>query len=431
MSLADAEIQEKLDEVLHKPLAASDEGINVDRDLDVSVHDSPCFHFLCQQDPHYSNVKQLVKSLSWELKEHNVVSGALILITAGPDKQTLPFILGVAVKKPMFHMLIRAFLDRDRRVRLTESQQSRPRFQCSHEVMLEILQAHSPNPDAICSVDIEVWKCNAFIDRRFGQEPNLRTMPVALLHRCTICTRKQHSKKKPVVVKLPFGFGRKPRRKTKNGPNKGKAERKGVRKTVVKKAAKQQAKADANSGSTASSNDDDDDSDSSSSHDSEAAEASLLEAEKEEEQVQPMSSVVALELKQVPVLAEEVSAEDESRANARNEIETRGEAAVRSSFFSKQIGLWGASVAVTGRARCWQCKNPIWKNTVRYSFFHSVKKPEAWVHNHCIVELIRSTGVKQQACKVLRDIISKKNNQVFDPVIDDSEKVLRTLEALA
>ena len=82
MDLRDEEIAKKLDETLRKPLEASE----ISEEVDLDVHDSPCFHFLCENDPNYLRVKQLVRSLSWELERAQYSSWCLALVDSGRSK---------------------------------------------------------------------------------------------------------------------------------------------------------------------------------------------------------------------------------------------------------------------------------------------------------------------------------------------------------
>ena len=107
-----------------------------------------------------------------------------------------------------------------------------------------------------------------------------------------------------------------------------------------------------------------------------------------------------------------------------------------SCFFARQIGIEDCDMAVSGRAVCFHCKTKIKVNTVRYSYFHSVKRPPAWVHSTCLLPLVQSANIKEQALVALRNIISKKlddpqSARIFNPVVDDVQKALNSLEALS
>ena len=161
--------------------------------------------------------------------------------------------------------------------------------------------------------------------------------------------------------------------------------------------------------------------------------------EREEESVQPMSAVVASEQAEALRLAQELEEDDATRALAREHLRNTaasGQGMQPSSFFARQIGIEDCDMAVSGRAVCFHCKTKIKVNTVRYSYFHSVKRPPAWVHSTCLLPLVQSANIKEQALVALRNIISKKlddpqSARIFNPVVDDVQKALKSLEALS
>ena len=344
VDLRDEEIAKKLDETLRKPLEASE----ISEEVDLDVHDSPCFHFLCENDPNYLRVKQLVRSLSWELKERNIQAGVLLWLTVGEARQSTPYVLGVSLKKPAFHILVRGFLN-DSELALTQGPNDLPHFQSSHELMLELLNQHSSNPDEIFIVGIQVWKCNAFISAEAGWM--LKTNPETMLCEFTVSSRNQQSKRKPVFVKLPYGFGLRKKASAKKKSVKSTSrpsskEVKAVKKTQLKKAKPETPKASSLASNKASS-----DGDSSSSTDSDAEEqGSSAEGcegvEREEESVQPMSAVVASEQAEALRLARELEEDDATRALARELRNTAasGQGMQPSSFLpgksELKIAIW-------------------------------------------------------------------------------------------
>lgn len=75
------------------------------------------------------------------------------------------------------------------------------------------------------------------------------------------------------------------------------------------------------------------------------------------------------------------------------------------SAFAKELGLSEVGVAKTGRSKCWKCTQKIQQNDVRFSYYHSLIRPSAWIHSGCVASLILEEGRQEAAIRRLRGII--------------------------
>ena len=410
MTLSDGDVQFKLDETLHQPIMS-----NQTDDLP-EVHDSPCLPFICRTNCHYPRMQQLVKDLTWRLEEHKVKPASLLLFTV--EHSNYPVLLGVSMKRPMSHIFVNAALDADQ-VSLTDARGTLPQFQSSHELMLKLLREHSPNPDSTLDVTVDVWGCSAFLDERTNM---LKSNPDKWLCVFTISSEKK-AKKKPTVVKLPFGFDQRLRDLKKKGKQRGPVQKK------QKTKAKAHPKTKASKSSSASKLPESDSEGSLSSSSSESGGSD--NAEKEEEQAAPMSSVVATEQRAVQEVAREIEMCDAQRAETADTVRANLSTGSSSSFFSKELGLDSGSMAVSSRAVCLQCKTKINIHTVRYAWFHSKVKPPGWCHAHCLQRLVKETGMREQAMAKLKQIAeqAKPNPHVYSAVAADAQRILHSLES--
>lgn len=404
MKLSDKEIDNKLDQTLHTPLVKS-----LTDDLP-NAHDSPCPHFICRKNCHYPRMQQLVKDLSWRLEEHKVEPASLLLFTV--DSHSMPLILGVSMKKPITHIFVNGALDAEQ-VALTDAFGTIPQFQSSHQLMLELLRRHSPDPSDTLVVSVDVWACSAFID----PGGMLKSSPETLLCDFTISSEKK-TKKKPVVVKLPFGLDQRLkdlRAKKRESQPRTKVQKKS--KTKATKAGPLLKKSLPTESSSSSAN-----------SDSEFAE----DPNEEEEQSAPMSKVVAAEEKTVQEVAQEVEDDDTQRAatadSAQATLSVQGQS---KSFFARQLGLDSAGLASSGRSVCLHCKVKTPINSVRFCWYHSKLKPSAWCHSHCLVPLVKATGMRETTMPKLKEIAKKAqpNPHVFSAVAADARKILQILES--
>ncbi|CAK9089611.1 PARP-type domain-containing protein (Fragment), partial [Durusdinium trenchii] len=432
----DEEIDAFLDESLHKPIEAP-EAPNDDEQEESLVHESPCFPFLCCQSDNEDRVTRLVKSLYFGLRDHDIKTGSLLLFTHtladGSDSISFPCVLGVTMKKPILHILIRASLD-DQQVYLVAPGESLPHFQLSHAFFVELLEKHHDSHDTSkpFKMIVEAWECKGFLANN-GPTVELRGNPTSLLCKFQISSdQKSQQRKSSGPVKVPFGLDKinkrrkagkaKARKKIVNQALKKKDRKaKGAKKEVQKKGLDQRSSDSLSM-----------DSDPSSENDDSANESG--EDLDQEEIVDPMSSTVKEAEQEVKEAVKEVVESDSTRSVAAARV-SQNPASFRSSFFAKEIGLDACAIAVSGRSVCLQCKVKIAIHSVRFSWYHSTLRPSSWCHSHCLFQLVQATGLKDQAIKKLKEIVSDCTNKasssqnVFDPILAEARKVLAALES--
>lgn len=444
----DEDISQWLDGTLHAPIVPTslESYISEEHNADLSeveVHDAPCQYFVCQRDPHYKQMEQLVKSLSWKFEEHAVCPGSLLLFSvpsrAGlTDSVQHPRILGVSVKKPKCHMLLRVALEHDQ-VSLTTSESNVPEFDTSHELLLGLLRSCAASPEVVFLVNVEVWECNAFLEPNTS-DYNLKSDPNKQMCKFTISSEIRQ-KTKQVNVKLPFGVDkmfRKPRKsqlKKKSTVKKTRAASSTAKqKRSVKDTPAQSSRPNIEPEEEVSDIDMEKSSESSDEENQDninIEEQGNININKEEEKVVPMSSTVAFEEKQIAPLAEEVSQTDKERSEAAQALSSKLETPRgSSSFFSKELGLSDAAVAISGRSMCVHCRTKIPVNSVRFCWFHSKVRPSSWCHSHCLYALTLASGLKSQVVPKLREIIEQQSEaHVDNKVVNDAKSILCALES--
>lgn len=449
MAKSDEEIEELLDKALHgsvgkdpqtsemleEPEQQSGSEVEAPPAEGVEAHGTPCFPFMCMKSPHAPRVNQLVKALQWALQDNRIQTGSLLLFSVSSSAEpgdivSMPCILGIRMGRPILHMLIMAALD-DQQVSLLRPGRDRPQIQFSHELFLEILEDHFQDPDALCTIRVEAWKCTAFLETQ-DNLCELRGNPSSLLCSFEITSEKRQ-KKPPAKIPLPFGLEKSLRRVRKGQKRESKAKAKPQRKPTKragKKGDVDATDADALVLSEGSSEIDFDCMASASKPD----DAEDMPGE-EEEVVQPTSDAMIAETQNLAVAAQEVQDADIARSKAEAAV-TQNISAHQSSFFSKEVGLASAAMSVSSRALCFQCKARIPIHVVRYQWYHSTLRPSAWVHCHCLFQLAQSSGLQEQVIgklrEILRDMKGKAKNSsdrnAHDPICAEVRKALDALE---
>ncbi|CAK9049182.1 unnamed protein product [Durusdinium trenchii] len=451
----DDDIAQKLEQSLHAPLVAIplESQIAGEADsLDIEVHDTPCPHFVCVHDPNSTRMDQMVKAFSWKLEEHAICAGTMLVFSLAQEfdatAATYPRILGVSVKKPKCHVFMKVAVEHDQ-VTLAASSDSMPEFESSHELFLHLLRLSDTSPDVDVNVEVQVWERNAFLVPE-GSKYLLKSNPETLKCTFTVSSAKRN-KTKPAQVKLPFSLDKllKKKRNTNKKPGPKAKPKPGVKKHTLKKSENKDVDVDSkhskaksfdnDSNNSDSSDSDNNSSSSESSHcngDDDPWDAELQNAdavEKEEEVVVPMSSTVAAEEKQVAPLAQECKQADQARSEAaealRGQLANQKASASGSSFFSKELGLADASIAVSGRSVCVHCRLKIALHCPRFSLFHSKVRPSTWCHAHCLYGLTMASGLK--SVPRLREIIAAHTERhVHSKIVTEAQAVLTALESV-
>lgn len=413
MHLADKDIEQRLNDSLHKPL---DIGEAVPPEDIEDVPDTPCPPCACVNNPHFAKAEQLVKSLSWALQEKDVEPGALLVFSM--KESQFPMILGVTMKKPVRQMLVRAILD-DQKVSLSHSNRS-PEILSSFQLFmsfLEELQLGHGEEMAIVNIHVEVWRCMAFLSDDGAGHHMLQSNPHSVIHSFEISTKKV-TKNQPSKVKLPFGMEKRMQNERRANQVRKKGTKKIKQPTQKTKRKREKKKNNSSESSTTSSSDTD-------------KENGDNGEQEEEEAVVPMSSVVREEQVEANRVAIEIEESTDKRTEVANTLQQNVAAGqFKASFFSKVCGLEAGDVAPTGRAVCIRCKNKIPKDMVRFSWYHSKIKPPGWVHSHCVYHLVKETGLEERALERLESIIAdgRKKPHVHNPIAVEARKILDVLK---
>ena len=390
----DKDIAFNLGETLHQAL---DERPKGEAETDFEILD-PCFPFLCRSDHMYSSVKKLVKSFEAEILAREMKASTLLFFSTDSHSDPKAYLLGVMLKKPCVQILVEAAVIEEAAHGICEIQLCSgtgiPKFRYSHEIFKEFCKGHLSSTLPDLTVTVEAWTCEAF----FGEQRQVKIRSGTLISKFEVTVRKPVAKK-PINVKMPFGLsipkGKKVRkeRKVKNSV----AKQKKVQQSNVPipgiGAAAESCEAEPGSGSDTLSEDS----------------GAEVEVEQEAEHVVPASSTVAQEECQLAELRREMEAADSIRDKAAERIQAGK--IPQNSFFSKELGLDGGGIAVTGRAVCLACKKPIVKGSVRFSWYYSKVRPHGWLHSFCLLQRAKQTDLEQQTAEKLQKIARPKAGQ--------------------
>lgn len=419
---SDQDVSNHLSETLHRsldPICSESHGH--------SVYE-PCPFFQCRKDPCFESVRKLEACFKYNLVENKVTPGMLLVFSSAQCVESHACFLGVVLKKPSVHMLAEASITDENQVNEVQLALAlgAPKVLTSQQLFSQFCRDASSSADQVI-VKVEVWQCKAFLHGRDQLKSNIDKQVAAFS-----LTQSGFRRAKP-VVKLPFGLtDRKPRKKTTRTRTviKVQAKTKTARKTAKGKGDFENVVRHLVGSSDEGAN-----SESSESSEEEDIE---IEANDESEVVAPASSTIAKEEKSFPELKAEVEQLDQLRAEAAAALkQNSAKAAATSSYFSREIGLSEGAIAVSARSVCLSCKKQIPKGTVRFSWYHSVVRPPAWIHHFCLVTHAKHTGLSAETCRKLEKIIeatgrassSSQAPPVCDAVRTAATKILNTLRS--
>ena len=291
-------------------------------------------------------------------------------------------------------MLVAARItDQDARYEMTSA--GFASIQTSHEVFLNMLRRKTK----LQQIFVEAWKCQAsFNDSELG---SLRVSPVSEIVQFSLPTTKLVIERKPAVKSNIPSYLQTSKRKRKGQT----APQKRTILTVLGEG----FDSDSDSGqktSSASSNEGE-------GHD---------DINKESEIVFPPSETVANEEKGMNEVAGEILEADEIRDEVAQKAESNP-AHLTSSYFSKELGIFDAAIAPSGRSLCTSCKKYIALGSVRFSYYFSRARPHGWLHAHCVLNyLLSQNGIIMEAAeKRLAEIISKHTSSESRSSMADSK----------
>ena len=361
-------------------------------------------------------ISKLVKLLNRRLQEKQIPLGSLLLFTG--DRDVALGILGVRMERPMTHVLIlgqliETSIEDDDRVGLTAGDGSRPELLTSQQLLQRVtLSKELVKVELLDSV--LAWSGRGLSLQLTGSR----------LKEFSLDLNERVAPKKP-RIKLLVARAKKTRTRKAR-------KRKTVAPGQPKPAPPGSVDGDHAVASSRSSNDTGSDSQSDSDIE-EGADAMLEESEVQE----PISQKAAKEEKKAGRMMEDheqlvLEITDGDRANATEPTAsdaaasssapsnpkadtgplakaTRAELSVRtSSFFSKTCGVADIDLAKSSRSLCYFCRGRIEHNAVRFIWFHSEKKPSAFVHQGCLQHLVSRDGFKAESIQRLTALKDSK-----------------------
>ena len=399
VATSDKEIHSLLDQSLHLHASESKpEAANV-VEPDVEIEDvlpEICPFFVCRLNEHFESLKILSRNF-WDLiKQHHVSSGDLLLFTMEEGGEQHAYFLGTMLRRPLQQILIKAAVE-DSQVQFS-LKNGRPEILTANELFLFFLQS-APDVGQL-KLQVEGWKCQAFLDSRHVLKTNADVQSATF----TVTTaRLQSSSSKKPRVDLPFGLKMPSKPRKRKAASKKPAKPKASKKAAMFLHSEGVIELSSNSGSEKGNVL----SDSSNGNDaSDESDGGEIDANKESERVVPVFDIVAIEQQSMQDVAKEIESSDWSREQTAEDIR-KNKATPRSSFFSKRLGLDEASIAVSGRSVCLACKKMIPKGSVRFSWFHSCVRPSGWVHSQCLLQHINGSeaDTRQHSVDKLKAII--------------------------
>ena len=318
--------------------------------------------------------------------------GSLLMFTSGVFQEAYTFLLGVVLERPSVHTLMGVNLlgNDEVGILLTEGL---PSILTERQLFQELLAR--AGSQSVRRIDVEVWQCQTFLR---GPGSQLYATPDKQLCNFNL-TEKAEQKSKKVSVELPFGL--QPAKRARRSNATAKARPRKPRGASRSKPADEVIDLEAAGGISVS---DEDSADSISESEQEPEAESLANAEDESEHLAPLNGTAASEEACLPQLERELNMEETMREQAAEAIRSARPGPGRSSFFAKELGLAEGALAASGRSVCLNCKMPIKKDTVRFSWYHSLYRPPGWVHSACVCELVKATGLREVAIRRLSEI---------------------------
>ena len=404
--------QDVVDADLAKSIHAAEQTEEVERLSGLpAVHTQTCFSRFghCVQSPFHEFAESCARQFAKHVVEKQLSTGTLVrIVPDGLQEQvdgTMHF-LGVLCKKPLCHVLAVATPTRQHVYCLLPSPDSVPHFQTTHQIFQSCLQQFGGAP---CGFLVEVFASSL---------PSLHTLEARALHTTMSfkikCVEKVSTREPQVTVKLPFGLkpgqgkGRKHKQEAKRPASHQKRRKAAADAKVQPDSDPDSPSRSSESLSSSSGCGTEPESDSDSGSDSDLSAGNV-----ESEVLVPPTRVACIE-------EGVVIGECESFINTLSKKEATAEhihvapqqdnPGLGQSFFVKNTGFQDASIAVSSRSICYHCNSRIEKGNVRFTYFHSTKKPSRYIHDTCVVPFTKADVIgkrKEEAVGGMIEILSK------------------------
>lgn len=382
---------------------------------------------LCERSTMIGAISKLVHVFATTIADKAFQPGHLFMFKSA-SASILAF-LGMCWKRPRLHILVEAHVDESTGVvSFMDAESDQPRILTSHELFQSLVSEVQPH----VSIECEHWRYDVLYSLssariQIGQQGEAFTLD----------TSKKITTKKP-QIKLPFGMKV---RKKKVVPRKTKKPSRQQNLQSAKKKSRQKRKRCETESSSSSDSSSVESSDSSSSDSGSLEEGVPISGatSKEERAAKKLQE----NFDQVKFLHEEITSQEatsssscvsstaaSSSSSSKPNTSTpqpkaKGSVAHGKSFFSKELGLSEVGFALSNQSTCFLCKNRIQKGLVRFSWFHSQRKPSAWVHSACLESLISKDGFLLQSRQKLE---TWKTSTTLEPRL--KEAVATTLASL-
>ena len=373
-------------------------------EFDASEVETQCVPGFCKKHPLWLRSSQFVKVLHSQFEAHNVRAGSLVVITVDGFPLTMPFFLGVILKKPLLQTAVLARVEDDTVSFIKEKDcpWSLPQITTTFHIFREILERTSATLE---EVNVEHWSFRPAL----LQGSNIVVNAESVLASFAVNSVKGPSVHRKPPVRLPFGLtghSRK-RKKPQTAPKREAKSRKAKR---------------------------DEPSDEGSSEIDPLLDVPAKEdPQHEEDEVEPISETMAQSVQDSHSVAREIHEADQAREALAAECRANpatGRTSGGGSFFSKKLGLGQGGIAPTGRAKCRSCGQCIPKHTVRFEWWWNMLRPNSWCHPECLVTLTREMSLKADTVEQLNKIIAQPGS-VDDPVRREASRVLAAISAIS
>ena len=362
------------------------------------VHHDVCFavHSQCSQNLNVSSVKVLVGNLGRLIRERSLSPASLLKVFVDGSSVSCLYFLGVSPEKPCMQTLVQAKVvgrsDEGDHVSLHIDPETKLARVISSHQLFQSLVGDSDSPD-FDYVHIDVLDYDdVYSAGLWKQDGTCVSYVVVTSSTPHLISIKRPPPKRRVKANLPFGL------KLPNKPRKKAAARpraQGSSKSKVRRAAMDSGSDTSSSGSSSSDSQSSDSamsvsktsaskSSDSDTTTSESSDSELSNVETEDEVVPHPTAAVCEEAVVMMHLQEEIEQQDAAEAGIQQDIDSHRQVRPGSTYFSSHVGLAAGAIAPTNRSRCHHCKALIAKDSVRFEFFYSARRPPHWMHSGCV-----------------------------------------------
>lgn len=360
---------------------------------------------LCRCTQHLDAIKKYVRIFNDYLKAKELQTGALLFFSSGSE--SFAGLLGVCMQRPHLHVILK--------VDINDSTDTVVFFNPDFPKKIEMLTSHHLFQQLISDpkecVTVEAWEYQVSL-----QESGLVIHALQSLDgkQGTLDITARVSSKKPRPKLL---FGLKPRSKKKRAINK---KRKGTRPRGSKPLGQNELSSDKSVDTFADPSASDSMSDGKEGEQIEDEDLYVLTSQAASEEKEASTLIEQHEgfkaLRETTHAVPETGVSSGASSSSRplpdrdhvaSFSKSTSKPGPKSSFFATKLGFDDVGVAASARSKCYFCTSPIEKGHIRFCYFHSTKRPSAWVHAGCVSHLAARDGLKTETKEKLEDLLQK------------------------